>query len=280
MPHLSGRVGMLTEHGEAFADVGDVGVGVRLVGVAEDGSGLSGQGGGEEAVAEVGLGAAAGSEVVRGAFDSDSDPPRLVRGEQLGGHLATQLPLLRVRGVVAGLGQRTARRTPVHVDVLHADQPGALGFGSGQHPGLQCRKLLHPTLIRRVQRLIHHPGAAGDLDGELRVGGVATHHLNLLRYSGGARAVDHPHSLPAAEQGIEGGKADRAGTKNDMTDSAVHALSFSLAPAASASTVALEARTGSSTFSSTPERTEKVTAPTAFWMFIVRLRVRCFGTTL
>jgi hypothetical protein len=35
--------------------------------------------------------------------------------------------------------------------------------------------LLHPTLIRRVQRLIHHPGAAGDLNGELRIGGVATH---------------------------------------------------------------------------------------------------------
>jgi hypothetical protein len=185
-----------------------------------------------------------------------------------------------VRGVVAGLGQRTARRTPVHVDVLHADQPGALGFSSGEHPRLQCRKLLHPTLIRRVQRLIHHPGAAGDVNGELRIGGVATHHLDLLRYSGGARAVDHPHGLPTAEQGIEGGTADRAGTKNDITDSAVNALSFSLAPAASASTVALEARTGSSTFSSTPERTEKATAPAAFWMVIVWLRNPALGTTL
>jgi hypothetical protein len=38
---------VLAENGEAFADVGDVGVGVRLVGVAEDGGGLSGQGGNE-----------------------------------------------------------------------------------------------------------------------------------------------------------------------------------------------------------------------------------------
>src|SRR5688572_31548009 len=33
-----------------------------------------------------------------------------------------------------------------------------------------------------------------------------------------ARAVSHPHGLAAPEQGLEGCKADRAGTKNDMTD--------------------------------------------------------------
>ena len=40
MPHLSGCVGMLAENDEALADVGDVGVGVGLVGVAEDARGL------------------------------------------------------------------------------------------------------------------------------------------------------------------------------------------------------------------------------------------------
>ena len=35
VPHLAGRVGMFAEDGEAFADVGDVGVSVWLVGVAE-----------------------------------------------------------------------------------------------------------------------------------------------------------------------------------------------------------------------------------------------------
>ena len=94
MPHLARRVGMFAENGEAFADVGDVGVGVRLVGVAEDGGGLSGQGGGEQPVAEVGLGAAARSEVVRGASDGDRNPAGPVGGEQLGGHLAAELPFL------------------------------------------------------------------------------------------------------------------------------------------------------------------------------------------
>ena len=83
-----GASGCFAENGEAFADVGDVGVGVRLVGVAEDGGGLSGQGGGEQPVAEVGLGAAAGSEVVRGASDGDRNPPGPVGVEQLVGHLA------------------------------------------------------------------------------------------------------------------------------------------------------------------------------------------------
>ena len=74
---------MLAENGEAFADVGDVGVAVGLVGVAEHGGGLPGQGGGEEPVAEVGLRAAAWAEVVRGAADRHLDATRVVRGEQL-----------------------------------------------------------------------------------------------------------------------------------------------------------------------------------------------------
>jgi hypothetical protein len=36
MPHLPRGIRVLAENGEALADVGDVGVGVRLVGVAED----------------------------------------------------------------------------------------------------------------------------------------------------------------------------------------------------------------------------------------------------
>ena len=88
VPHLAGGVGVFAEDGEAFADVGDVGVGVRLVGVAEHGGGLAGQGGGEDPVAEVGLGAAAGAEVVRGAADRDLDASGLVGGEQFAGHPA------------------------------------------------------------------------------------------------------------------------------------------------------------------------------------------------
>ena len=60
VPHLPRGVGVLAQDGQAFADVGDVGVGVRLVGVTQHGGGASGQGGGEEPVAEVGLGTAAG----------------------------------------------------------------------------------------------------------------------------------------------------------------------------------------------------------------------------
>ena len=100
VPHLAGGVGVLAEDGEAFADVGDVGVGVRLVGVTEDGGGLAGQRGGEHAVAEVGLGAAAGAEVVRGAADRDLDAAGVVGVEQLARHASAQLSPSGV-GVVA-----------------------------------------------------------------------------------------------------------------------------------------------------------------------------------
>ena len=136
VPDLAGRVGMLAEDGEAFADVGDVGVGVRLVGVAEDGGGLSGQGGGEDPVAEVGLGAAAGSEVVRGAADGHLDPAGPVGREQLVRHPPTQFSLFGVRGVGAGLRSaggprdgRTCRRSP-------CSPAGLRGFGRGEDAGL------------------------------------------------------------------------------------------------------------------------------------------------
>src|SRR3954469_7851495 len=78
VPHLAGGVGVFAEDGEAFADVGDVGVGVRLVGVAEHGGGLARQGGREDPVTEVGLCAAAWPEVVRGAPDRDLDASGVV----------------------------------------------------------------------------------------------------------------------------------------------------------------------------------------------------------
>ena len=88
-----------------------------------------------------------------------------------------------------------------------------MGFSRGEHPGLQGREFLHPTLVRRVEGLVDDLGAAGGIDGELWVGGVAAHDLNVIGYSGGAGAVDHPYGLAAAKQGIEGGEADGAGTE-------------------------------------------------------------------
>lgn len=85
---------MLAEDGQSFADVGDVGVGVRLVGVAEHAGGRAGQRGGEDAVAQVGLGAAAWAEVVRGPADGDLDPSGVVGAEQLARHPAPSCPFL------------------------------------------------------------------------------------------------------------------------------------------------------------------------------------------
>lgn len=55
VPDAARGVGVAAEEGECFADVGDEGVRVGLVGVAEDGGGPAGEEGGEDQVAEVGL---------------------------------------------------------------------------------------------------------------------------------------------------------------------------------------------------------------------------------
>jgi hypothetical protein len=60
VPDLAGGVGVLAKDGQAFADVGGVGVGVGLVRVADDSGGLAGEGRRNDAVAQDGLGAAAG----------------------------------------------------------------------------------------------------------------------------------------------------------------------------------------------------------------------------
>ena len=135
-----------------------------------------------------------------------------------------------------------------------------MGFGRGEHAGLQGRELLHPPLVWRVEGLVDHLGAAGDVDGELRIGGVAAHDLNPIGYSGGAGAVDHPYGLAAAEQRIEGGETDGAGTEDDVTWQRWSCCAFDLA------STGLTAPSGwgrdrSSTYNSRPERAEKVTAP-------------------
>jgi hypothetical protein len=77
---------VLAEHGEAFADVRDVGVGMRLIGVAQHRRGLAAQCGGEDPVAEVGLTAPSGPDVVGGAPDRHLDASGMVGCEELAGH--------------------------------------------------------------------------------------------------------------------------------------------------------------------------------------------------
>ena len=190
VPDLAGGVGVFAEDGEAFADVGDVGVGVGLVGVAEHGGGLAGQGGGEDAVAEVGLGAAAGAEVVRGAADRDLDAAGVVGGEEIARHPRAELALRGVGVVGAVLGERAAGGAAVHVDVLHADQPGAGGFGGSEDAGLQGGELCGPLVVGRVEGLVDDGGAVGGLGGEGGVAGVAADDLDVVGYAGVAGAVD------------------------------------------------------------------------------------------
>jgi len=105
--------------------------------VPDDGGGLAGQRCRDDPVAQDGLGAAAGAEVVRGPADGDLDPSGLLGGQELTGHPGAQLSFLCLGGIRAGLGQGLAGGRPVQIDVLHADQPGAAGVGGGQDAGLR-----------------------------------------------------------------------------------------------------------------------------------------------
>ena len=120
-------------------------------------------------------------------------------------------------GVVgAVLGERAAGGPAVHVDVLHADQPGAGGFGGGEHAGLQGGELRGPFVVGRVEGLVDHGGALGDGGGEGGVAGVAADDLDVVGHAGVAGAVDEPDGLAAAAQRVEGGQADRAGAEDDV----------------------------------------------------------------
>jgi hypothetical protein len=84
-----------------------------------------------------------------------------VGGQQLVGHPGAQLAFLGVGGIGVGLGEGLAVGAPVHVDIFHANQPGAGALGSGEHAGLQAGEQLDPLVVGRVEGLVDDLGAFG-----------------------------------------------------------------------------------------------------------------------
>jgi hypothetical protein len=143
-------------------------------------------------------------------------------GQELAGHAGAQLALLGVSRVGVGLSQGLAVGAAVHVDVLHADQPGAGGLGGGEDAGLQAGEQLHPLVVGRVEGLVDDLGALGG-GGEGRVAGVAAEDLDVVGGRRGAGAVDQPYGLAPAAQGVQGGQADGAGPEDHVPWRDAHA---------------------------------------------------------
>src|SRR6266508_4158185 len=127
-------------------------------------------------------------------------------------------------------GARPAVWAPVHVDALHADQPGPGGFVGGKHAGLEGGEQLDPLVVGRVEGLVEDLGALGGGRGERRVAGVAAEDLDVVGDRGGAGAVDQPHLLATAAEGLQGGQADGAGPEDHMPWTPTHDGSARAAP--------------------------------------------------
>ena len=157
VPYLAGGAGVGAQGGQAGGDVGDVAVGVRQVGVADEVGAPAGQGVAEDSLAERGPCGDAGAEEVRGPPDGDPDPAGRGGGQQLGGHGRPGPALDAGGGQRQVLGHRAAAGRAVAVQVLQADQQRAGAFGGGQHPPLQRREPLRPLVVRGVQALVDRP---------------------------------------------------------------------------------------------------------------------------
>jgi hypothetical protein len=104
----------------------------------------------------------------------------------------------------------------VHVDVLHAHEPGSDRFGGGKDAGLQGGELRGPLRVWRVEGLVDDAGSLGGRSGEGGVAGVAADDLDVVGDRCVAGSVDEPDGLAAPAQGVVGGQTDGSGAEDDV----------------------------------------------------------------
>jgi hypothetical protein len=158
----------------------------------------------------------AGSEVIRSTADGNFDAAGVLGMQEFGSHFGAEPALGRMRVVGSVFGQWASCRSTVHVDVLHADQPGACGFRGGKHCGLQCGELCAPLVIGRVHRLVNDGGTLGGADGEDGVGGVSGDGFHAFGHVGLPGPIHEPDGAAPPTEGIEGGQPDGAGAEDDV----------------------------------------------------------------
>jgi hypothetical protein len=84
-------------------------------------------------------------------------------------------------------------------------------------------KLLRPTVVRRVQRLIDDASAMRRRRREGRIGDVAGDGLDARHRLAKPRAIDDTHRLTATGQRLDDGHPDGAGAEHDMVHGVHHA---------------------------------------------------------
>src|SRR3954454_5165115 len=107
---------------------------------------------------------------------------------------------------------------PVHVQVLHDDEPGARRGRTSQDATLQWRELLWPAVvIRSVGAVVDVRRSSTNSARILRVRRVSTHHFDGFRQRAArAAARRDTDPLAAAEQSLDNRRADWSGTEDNV----------------------------------------------------------------
>src|SRR5215212_5882825 len=150
VPRLPQSLLAFTQDNQPSADVGCVGVGVWLVGVPGHLGALALHGPPKDLLARS-RGEHAWTEEVRCSPDGDPHPAARVGLHQLFGHPGADLTFAGVGCVGQVLGERTAVRGTIHVEVLHRYELRPSGRGTLYHPRLQRGEQLGPLVVGRVE---------------------------------------------------------------------------------------------------------------------------------
>ncbi len=135
---------------------------------------------------------------------------------QVLGHLGTHQTFARRGGVREVLGEWSAIRRTVDVQIFHDDQLGSSRCRTGHHSRLQWREQLWPFGIGRVETEVDRRRVGGRSRGELFIGGVTPDRFHTLRNICRTRPVDRPDSLSIGMELLDERQPDGAGPKNHM----------------------------------------------------------------
>ena len=201
------------DHDEQPCDVLDVSPAVQRVRAGQDLHALPGQQTRDDPIAEMTL--RAGSDVVAGADFGGSDPASLMTCQCLGPHLSSHMAFGPTGLQRCALCHR-GRNCAVAIEVAGSGQHRSGALRGVKQGGGQRWPVARPPVIGRGSAVVQGDSATADVGQRSRVGGIAAHQTYSGDVGAGTRTRDHDDLLTAIGQQAGGGRADGAGTDDDV----------------------------------------------------------------